>query len=142
MDRSRKNEPVFSSLLTGVLLAQLFAIGIGLILLFIFCCIVYPMDDPDSVLLPLSLCTLYLSGLTGGIAAVRLSGDGILSGLLSGGVTMLLFRLISLLPLPVCGLSAVQVGIIFALIPFSSVCGAVIGKKRRPNKPKHRIHRR
>jgi hypothetical protein len=78
----------------------------------------------------------------GDIEAVRLSGDGILSGLLSGGVTMLICWLASLLPVPVSGMTSIQVGIYFALIPLSSVCGAVIGKKRKSARVKHRMYRR
>ena len=142
MDASRKNDHSTAVMVKSILMAQLFAAGVGLMLLLVFCAIACRMDDPDSVTMPLALCALYLSGLAGGIAAVRLSGDGILSGLLSGGLTMLLFRLISLLPLYASGMTPTQVGIYCALIPVSSACGAVIGKSRKSARAKHRMLRR
>ncbi|MBQ7920985.1 MAG: DUF3792 family protein [Clostridia bacterium] len=142
METSHKNNSVFSAMLTGICIAQLFVVGIGLLLLLVFCAIACQMKDPDSVILPLSLCALYISSLAGGFAAVRISGDGILSGLISGGLTMLLVRLLSLLPLPPSQMTPLQAGIFFALIPAASVCGSVIGKKRKSAKPRHRVRRR
>lgn len=142
MDTSHKNKSLFSAMLTGIGLAQFFTIGIGFVLLLLFCAIAYPMKDPDSVIVPLSLCALYLSSLIGGFAAVRISGDGILSGLISGVLTMLFFRMLSLLPFPSPCITTVQAGTFLALIPAASVCGSFLGKKRKSAKPRHRIRRR
>lgn len=142
METSRKNSSVVPAMLKGIWTAQIFTAGIGLILLILFCTIAYQMKDPDSVIMPLSLCALYISNLVGGFAAVRFSGDGILSGLISGGITMLLIRLLSLLPFPASQMSSVQAGLFFALIPAASVCGSIIGKKRKSAKPRHRVRKR
>lgn len=142
MNTSHKNRSAFQAMLTGAGVAQLFTLGIGFLFLLLFCAIAFHMKDPDSVILPLSLCALYIGCLAGGFAAVRASGDGILSGCISGGVTMLLFRLIALLPFPAPEFSPVQAGIFFALIPVFSVCGSIIGKKRKSASPRHRVRRR
>ncbi len=107
----------------------------AVVLLLIFCTAAYSMEDPDSVLFPLSLCALYLSSVVGGIAAVRLSGDGLISGLLSGVMTILLIILLSFLPFPVfCTDKMISAGYLSMILP-ASVIGAVLGHKRK-EKPK------
>lgn len=101
--------------------------------LLIFCTVAYSMKDPGSVLFPLSLCALYLSSVIGGIAAVRLSGDGLMSGLLSGLMTIGLIFLLSLLPFPVFYDDMMtSVGYLAMVLP-ASVIGAVLGHKRKDN---------
>jgi len=104
-------------------------------LLLLFCTIAYYMEDPDSVLFPLSLCALYLSSIAGGMAAVRLSGDGLMSGLLSGAMTVILVILFSFLPCPSsCSDIISSAGYLLMILP-ASVIGAVLGHKRK-EKPK------
>ncbi len=103
----------------------------AVVLLLVFCAVAYSMEDPGSVLFPLSLCALYLSSVAGGIAAVRLSGDGLMSGLLSGIITIGLIILISLLPFPVfCEDMMTSVGYLVMILP-ASIIGAVLGHKRK-----------
>jgi len=107
----------------------------AVILLLIFCAAAYSMEDPDSVLFPLSLCALYMSSVVGGIAAVRLSGDGMISGLLSGIMTIILIVLLSLFPFPVfCENLSTSIGYLAMVLP-ASMIGAVLGHKRK-EKPK------
>lgn len=107
-----------------------------LLLLLIFSAAAASMVDPDSVLVPFSLCTLYLSALIGGIAAVRLSGDGIASGAVSGCITMLLVFGFSLLPLETSPFSFPHSLCLTACTVPASVLGAVIGHKRKQNPAK------
>ena len=70
-----KNKPLWLS----CLLSQIFWAG-GLILLLLpACAAASSAEDPGSMIRPLSLACLYLAALLSGIAAVRLSGDGLLS---------------------------------------------------------------
>lgn len=113
-------------------------------LLLVFCGIAYSLEDPDSITVPLSLCALYLSAIGGGIAAVRLSGDGIASGALSGLFTALLVFCLSALPFPKSGFNAPMSWILTELIIPASILGSVLGHKKTKNPsaatPKKRIH--
>lgn len=100
-------------------------------LLLIFCAIAYSTEDPDSITLPLSLCALYLSAVFGGIAAVRLSGDGLMSGLLTGILSAGILFLISLLPLPVSSMEMPMSFLYNALVIPAAVIGAALGHKRK-----------
>ena len=129
----QKDKPAFSILFTSALRAQAVVCVAGLLSLTLFCAVAYSLADPDSVVVPLSLAALYISGIAGGIAAVRFSGDGILSGWFSGVLSALLLWGLSLLPLPVAAqsLSILPATVLFLCIPLSSLIGAVIGKRRR-----------
>ncbi len=120
----------------SALKSQIAVIAAGLILLLVFCAIASSMADPDSVIQPLSLCALFLSAFVGGFFAVRLSGDGLLSGVVSGIVTATLIFLLSVLPLPESGGQMSSTIISYLCIIASSCAGAVIGK-RRTSKVKH-----
>ena len=105
------------------------------ILLPLFCLIVSSTADPDAVLVPLSLCALYLSALACGIGAVRLTDDGVLSGAVSGLFLFLLLLLLSSLPLPPTSFDLARGTLYLALVIPVSVVGSVIGRKRA-KKPK------
>ena len=109
----------------------------GLVLLLLFCAIASAVYDPAPLLLPLSLCALYLGSLGGGIAAVRLSGDGLMSGLIAGLMTSAVVWLLSCLPLPGGGFPASASAIFLALIPTASVLGAILGHKKE-KKPRRK----
>lgn len=141
MEREKnKNTAV---MLYSVLYAQLFAFGVGLLLLLLFCAIAFSLDDPDTVIVLLSLTALYSGGIAGGVAAVRISGDGIFSGWLSGTLTTVLAWMLSLLPFPTMPgeFSPLTMTLFFICIPFSSVIGAVIGKRRKKKSVPAQIRR-
>lgn len=119
------------SLFLSSLQAQAVWVLSALLLLLVFCTAAYFTEDPDSIIFPLSLCALYLSAMIGGIAAVRLSGDGIVSGLLSGIVTALLLWLFSLLPLPEAGIEIPNALIYSLMVIPASVVGAALGHRRK-----------
>ncbi len=124
-----------SLLLSSVQAQAVWLISAGILLL-VFCAIAYSTANPDSVTLPLSLCALYLSAILGGIAAVRLSGDGIMSGLLTGIFSAGLLFLFSLLPLPVASSLEVPMSFLYnALIIPAAVIGAILGHKRKGKPP-------
>ncbi len=123
------------SILFSAVQAQGIWVLTAIVLLLIFCATAYSMEDPDSVLFPLALCALYMSAVVGGIAAVRLSGDGLISGLLSGIMTVVLIVFLSFIPFPVfCTDRMISVGYLAMVLP-ASVIGAVLGHKRK-DKPK------
>jgi len=137
MDSRKKHDFSPASLFLAVCKAQIPAILTGMILLFLFCLIAYNTTDPDSIILPLSMVAMLLSALAGGIAARRFSGDGVIAGLASGVLTMVLYRVITALPLPDAGVSTEYTLLLACLIPAASVCGAVIGKKKKSTKRRH-----
>ena len=122
--------------LLACLLSQIAWFLSALVLLLIFCAIAVSMEDPDSVTVPFSLCALYLSAFIGGIAAVRLSGDGIASGAVSGCFTMLLVFALTALPLENAPFEFPLSLILTACIVPASVLGAVIGHKKQKNPAK------
>ena len=113
----------------------------ALILLPVMGLIAYSTADPDSLIRPLSLCALYLSALIGGIAAVRYSGDGAASGLLSGTMTAFLLLLVSAFPLPESGFEPNTGFLLLALVIPASLIGSVLGHRRTGRKPKSRVRR-
>lgn len=117
-------------LFLSCLMSQIVCFVSAIILLLIFCSISNSMSDPESVSMPLSLCALYLSSIIGGVGAVKISGDGILSGLVSGVISAGIILLLSTLPLPPSGLSTIPSVILLLLVIPASVIGAFIGKKR------------
>ena len=129
----QKDKPALSLLLMSALRAQAVVCIVGLLTLAVFCAIAYSLADPDSVIVPLSLAALYISGIAGGIAAVRFSGDGILSGWLSGVLSALLLWGLSFLPFPAAeqAFPVLPAAVLFLCIPLSSLIGSVVGKRRR-----------
>jgi len=125
-------------MITSALKAQIAVLLSGIVLLLLFCTIASSVEDPDSILSPLSLCALFLSAFFGGLASVRISGDGILSGILSGSITALLILLLSLLPLPGCEKTITEKMLSYLCIIASSTAGAMIGKKRTTKKKPHK----
>ena len=139
MENSRKRETASTAWILGIAKAQLVFTAAGALFLLLFCWIACCLDDPASVTRPLSLTALCLSSLAGGFAAVRFTGDGLLSGLLSGTVSLLLLRALSLFSLPPSGMELEQVLLFTVLVPVLSVCGAVLGRKRKKiTRHKHR----
>ena len=133
------------SIVTAALKAQLTMAISGVILLLCFCGIAYSMDDPDSVTKPLSLCALFLSALCGGFSAVRLSGDGLVSGVCSGAFTALIVFVLSVLPVSDSGMELADTLIMYLCIVAAAVVGSVIGKRRKDtsrNKIKSQIAKR
>lgn len=127
----KNSHEVGRGLFISSLQAQIAWIISAVLLLLLVCAIAYSTEDPDSLIFPLSLCALYLSAIVGGIVAVRLSGDGVLSGFISGLITIVLIRLMALLPLPVSD-TELSVSILcnIMILP-ASVIGSVIGHKRK-----------
>ncbi len=114
--------------------AQAVVLLTGLALLLVFCAIAASMEDPDSVLRPLSLCALFLSTFAGGFAAVRMSGDGVMSGICAGAVSVVLVLLLSLLPFADSEAEFSGNLLMYLCMIASSAAGAMIGKRRKPNK--------
>ena len=130
------------SMLVSVLLSQIAWLASAMIFLLIFCAIAISTRDPDSIIAPLSLCALYLSAVIGGIFAVRLSGDGIVSGALSGVVTSAIVFLVSALPICDSSFTMPISLILLALIIPASVIGSILGHKRSKNHAKQRAKMR
>ncbi len=136
----KKSREAKRSLFLSSLQAQPVCFLSALLLLVVFCAAAYSTADPDRITFPLSLCALYLSSMIGGIAAVRFSGDGIVSGLLSGGMTAVLIWIISLLPLPASEAEFPETILYIIMVIPASGIGAVLGRKRK-EKPEMRVKR-
>lgn len=117
-------------ILISCLMSQLVWLGSAIVLLLLLCAAAYLTDDPDAVTFPLSLCALYLSAIIGGAAAVRFSGDGIMSGALSGLITSLIVFMLSALPLPDSSFTLPLSLAYTALVIPASVIGSVIGRRK------------
>ena len=130
-DSSRKKESM--SIPASALKSQIAVSVSGLIFLLCFCAVAASSADPDRIIKPLSLCSLFLSAFIGGITAVRLSGDGILSGLISGLFTALLIFCLSVLPLPHAEVTPTETIINYICIVGSAAVGSVVGKSRKKN---------
>ncbi len=130
------------SIAAAALKAQLAVAISGLVLLLLFCAIASSSEDPDSMITPLSLCALFLSSFCGGFSSVRLSGDGLLSGIASGAVTSAVIFLLSLFPLADTGSNGGNTLLCYLCIIASAAAGAIIGKRRKNKSPhRHPPHR-
>ncbi len=134
----KEGEGATLRLVTSLVKAQLVFLVTGMVLVLLFCAIALRLTDTSSVTVPLSLLALALASIAGGVGAVRMSGDGLLSGFLSGGITMGLVWALSLLPLPGASLETGDRVLFYCLMPVLSLCGAVVGKKRKSTKHRRR----
>ncbi len=112
------------------LMAQVVWLISAIILLLVFSIIAVSAVDPKPLMTPLALCAAYLSSCFGGIAAVRLSGDGILSGFVSGVMTVVFMLIISTLPIPGCDIEYPYALVFELLVVPAAIIGSIIGKKR------------
>lgn len=131
MEKNAKQENGIGLWITGLTKAQLVFCVTGLLLLLVSTGIAWNLEDPASVQKPLAYTSLCLSSMIGGIAAVRFTEDGLLSGLLSGTLSLALVRILSLMPLPASKIAMTEFVCFLCLIPIFSVCGAVVGKRRK-----------
>ena len=128
-----------SPILISCLRAQIVWLVVSSVLLLAFCAIAYGTKDPDSITRPLSLCALYIGALAAGIAAVRFSCDGIVSGAISGIFTCALLFLFACLPLPESGFdTSVSLVLSLAVIPVS-ILGSIIGHRRESGAKKQKM---
>ena len=116
--------------LVSCLLAQSVWLAVSAVLLLIFCAIAVSAEDPARLITPLSLCALYLGSASAGIEAVKLSGDGILSGLVSGVISAMLTLSLSYVPFPASSVELPMKAVFMLLILPAGVIGSLIGKKR------------
>ena len=118
--------------------ACLMGAGFGLLSLFslllLFSAVAAGVEDPGLFYLPMALCSTYLGALAAGILSVRLSGDGVLSGLFGGCLYAAALFALSLLPLPASGLPSSVDHILLALTIPAAVLGSVMGH-RKPKQP-------
>ena len=126
----RRNEPLLKSCLLGAA-GGLAALSVFLLL---FSAALNGAENPGPLYLPLALFSFYVGALGTGILSVRLSGDGLVSGLLGGCVYTAAVFLFSLLPLPSAALPPSAAHILLLLALPASALGAVLGH-RKPKKP-------
>ncbi len=138
MEKNTTKDTGLHRWLFGLGKAQLVFCLTGLLLLLLGTGIAMATKDPGSLQKPLAYTALCLSSLVGGIAAVRFTEDGLLSGLLSGTLSLGLVRLLSLAPLPASAMEMIEFVCFLCLIPALSLCGAVVGKRRKKkHNPRH-----
>ena len=116
----------------------------GMLLLLLSAAIAYAQADPAVLSRPLSLCSLYLSALLGGIISARKSDNPLLTSLINGTGMVLFLWFLSLFsfgistPVPAPLLSiGMHAGVIAA-----SVLGSFAGMKRAKRRSVSRNRRR
>lgn len=121
-----------ASFLTNILKGALLEAVFGILLILILCAIVYRSSDPDKLIIPASLVSLYLTAAFGGFVLTSINRKaslicGAISGVLLLAVTFVLSFAAAPFPYETYS-NAVGVVLRFAIIPMS-VCGAYIASK-------------
>lgn len=109
------------------------ALGFSLILMFVSAFICYSSSDPDKLITPLSLCSLYLPALAGGFAAVKKNkGSALACGGLCGAliVIILFFASLFLGSKAQASLSFPISLLVRALVILTSAAGGFLGLKK------------
>ncbi len=121
------------------------AIGLllSVVLAVVICAAILGLDDPDALIFPLSLAALYASAFIAGlVATAKNGGSALVSGLLSGGIFMLVYMLVSLFfPAELSARYGIFASLLFRvlIIVFSILGGyAATAKPHRSHKPKRR----
>lgn len=139
------NKKSEKSLLISCLISQIYWIVSAIVLMLIIGAVAVSLENPAAVLVPLCLATLYLSAIISGIAAVRYSHDGVLSGLLSGVITSALVMLLSFIPFPSSGLDTTTSLICALLVIPAAAIGSILGRKKENTRKmiakKRKIHK-
>ena len=93
----RSDSPEFILILSASIKSALIALAVSVALSFAACAAAISGSDPTAYILPLSLAVLYISSLLAGFLSARFKGDSaLICGLLSGGLFMLLTKLVTL----------------------------------------------
>ena len=129
-----KNNQSNKSLLRSCLISQLFFICSAAVMLLIICAICVGGNDPEAAIKPLTLTVLYVSSFISGIAAVKKSGDGIVSGALSGVFTSIMIMILSFIPFPPSGYDSLTSLLCSLLVIPASVLGAIVGHRKESKK--------
>ena len=112
--------------------------GIGIavmaMLLLLFCLILSSVEDPGPLVVPLSLCALYLGGIAAGISGAKRSKGGALGGLFAGCVLAAAVLILSLLPLPTSPFPPSASLIFLALLLPAGALGGILGTKKQPKR--------
>ena len=135
------------SLLRSTLKGAAIGLALSAILAVIICASIIGLDNPDTLVFPLSLAALYVSAFIAGVVATRINGGAaLLSGLLSGGFFMLSYMLVSLFfPAELSARYGFLASFLFhALIIVFSLLGgyAATAKRSTPSRHKRALARR
>jgi len=122
----------------GWLPSALRGAGVGLavvlLLLFLFCAIACATEDPGPLVVPLSLCALYLGGIAAGICSSKLSKGGAAGGFLAGCVLAVFVFLLSCFPLSPSSFPPSAAWIFLGLLLPAGALGGILGTKKQPNR--------
>ncbi len=131
-----------SDLLKNSLLGVVLSLSFGIVLLFLSTAVCYSAENPNRLILPLGLCTLYLMSIPGGFFAARKNGRApLLCGLLCGTMLFLFFFLLSFL-LPSAP-SKMNLGIsllLRILVLPCTILGSLLGSKQKRLSRSRRRH--
>lgn len=146
--RSKESsDATLSSMLRSSLKGAAIGLALSAILAFVICAAIIGLDDPDSLVFPLSLAALYVSAFVAGTMATRINrGGSLVCGLLSGGIFMLSYIFVSLFfPSELSAKYGFLASLLFhALIIVFSVLGgyAATAKRTTQKHPKRALARR
>lgn len=121
------------------------ALAIAVLLLFLSAAFAYAQADPGKLALPLALSSLFLSALSCGFIAARLSaGNPLSAGALSGTLFLLLITALSFLPAGSggTGFAPLLSAAVHAAVIAAAVLGAILGRKRKRRSAARKKRRR
>ena len=103
--------------------------------------VAYVNDDPDSVLMPLSLAVLVIGAAASGVMSVRMISENPLTGgLIGAGILLLLIAGVSFFFCDGVPINWLRVLITAAITAASSLAGAYIAQPRAADPAKRRRH--
>lgn len=129
----------FSQLLQSAALGCAIALLCATLMLLLGALLCLRSDDPQALVLPWGLGTLYASALLGGTVAVRRSnGNSLLCGALCGIAFLIFFWIVSIF-FQECDSFSLPLSLLLrALVAFFAILGALLGRKRSSR----RLHRK
>ena len=136
--RSTEDGTSFSHLLQNAALGCGIALLCAILMLLLGALLCLRSDDPQSLVLPWGIGTLYASALLGGIVTVRRNGgNALLCGALCGLAFLIFFWIVSIFFQERDSFSLPLSLLLRALVAFFAILGALLGRKRSS-----RLHRK
>ncbi len=146
MSFEKKSHISMRDILISGIKGFILSIIVGTVLLFGFTAIAFSVNDPTSVTAPLGYAALYISVISGGIAAARFSGDTSADAAICGGVSglMMFVLLLFMSFLPTYNaesVSSLTSILMYGSIPVSATISGFIFKRKPSRKARHRRRR-
>ncbi len=138
---SNDDQPLFRQVLRNSLAGLLSFAVVGLILISVVCGIAYSSQDPDSLIMPMSLASLLPSMFAAGFVCAKKTGDApLLCGIVTGGIITVFIILISWLlqGASVSGYAFWQQSLLHGIAILFCILGSFAGNAKRKVDPRKR----